>query len=204
MTILKRQVVGIMGSGTDPQPELAIPLATWIAEQNYHLLTGAGEGVMTAASKAFCEVENRQGICIGIVPTEQNNEGQFVAKTGYPNPWVELSITSPLPTFQGANKKQVSRNHICVLSSDVIVALPGNKGTRNEVMLAQKFHKPIILFGWKNIIRDLPRTIERTSDLERVQSFICSHLETCHGANAANPNQLHNQGHNEENPTKQN
>ncbi len=198
------KVIGIMGSGKDPQPELVIPLATWIAEQNYHLLTGAGGGVMTAASKAFCKVENRQGVCIGIVPTESNKQGQFVAKAGYPNPWVELAITTPLTNFKGTSKDQISRNHVCVLSSDVIVALPGNKGTRNEVMLAQKFHKPIILFGWATTIQDLPQTIERTSDLEQVQSFICSHLETIHEANAANPNQSRNQKHNAENPTRQN
>ena len=182
MILLKRKVIGIMGSGKDPQPEFSIPLATWIAKQNYHLLTGAGGGVMTATARAFCGVENRQGICIGIVPTEPNEQGQFVAKPGYPNPWVELAIAVPLPTFQGLDNEQISRNHSCVLSSDLIVALPGNKGTKNEVMLAHKFQKPTILFGWETTT-DLPKNIERTSSLERVKRFILQKIEKANTIN---------------------
>ena len=152
MVFKQRKVVGIMGSGQQPWSEFSIPLAQWIARQNYHLLTGGGSGVMTAAAAAFCQIENRLGICIGIIPTKVNNAGQFIPLNGYPNPWVELSIVTPLDRFDSKHKNKISRNYVCVLSSDVIVALPGADGTKNEVNLAISHGKPIILFGSKPLM----------------------------------------------------
>ena len=169
-----------MGSGKNSWKKFTIPLAQWIAQQNYHLLTGSGTGVMTSASEAFCKVENRQGLCIGIVPTETNKELGFVPKQNYPNPWVEICITTPLATFDGNEPNQISRNHICVLSSDVIVALPGSKGTQNEVNLAIRFQKNIILFGPEKAMRDFPQTIKRTESIEEVQDFIIATLNIKH------------------------
>ena len=166
---MRRKIVGIIGSGTDSWKEYTVPLAQWIAQQNYHLLTGGGTGVMASASEAFCGVPDRKGMCIGIVPTEANNELGFIPKQNYPNPWVEIPIITPLTTFK---PNQISRNHICVLSSDVIVALPESKGTRNEVELAIRFQKPIILFGPEKAMRDFPQTLKRTDSLEEIQDFI--------------------------------
>ena len=164
-----------MGSGTDSWAELTHPLAKWIAQQNYNLLTGSGTGVMASASEAFCKVTNRKGTCIGIVPTEPNNEWGFVPKKNYPNPWVEICITTPLSNFDGNDPNQISRNHICVLSSDVIVALPGSKGTHNEVNLAISFQKPIILFGPEKEMGDFPQILKRTDSIEAVKDFIIEH-----------------------------
>lgn len=164
-----------MGSGRQHWAEFSVPLAQWIAKQDYHLLTGGGTGVMAAASKAFSQVENRTGLCIGIVPTKLNDEKQFIPCDGYPNSWVELPIISPLATFEGGN--QISRNHICILSSDIVVALPGSKGTKNEVDLAILLDKPIILFGFKKEFTDFPPTVERTSSISRVQDFILTYSQ---------------------------
>ncbi len=169
---MRRKIVGIMGSGSNSWAEFTIPLAEWIAQQNYHLLTGGGTGVMATASEAFCKIENRQGSCIGIVPTEPHQELGFVPKKNYPNPWVEIPITTPLPTFKGHDLNQISRNYICVLSSDVIVALPGSKGTQNEVSLAMRFQKPIILFGPEEELQNLPSNITKTDSLKEVKEFI--------------------------------
>ncbi|MGK7899486.1 MAG: DNA-binding protein [Xenococcus sp. (in: cyanobacteria)] len=169
---MRRKIIGIMGSGTNSWAEFTIPLAEWIAQQNYHLLTGSGTGVMATASKAFCQVENRQGSCIGIVPTEPDQTLGFVPKKNYPNPWVEIPIITPLSTFGGDDPNQISRNHICVLSSDVIVALPGNKGTHNEVSLAIRFQKPIILLGAEKELQNFPSSITKTDSLEKVKDFI--------------------------------
>ncbi len=169
---MRRKIVGIMGSGKDSWTEFINPLAEWIAQQNYHLLTGSGTGVMASASEAFCRVQNRKGTCIGIVPTEPNNEFGFVPKKNYPNPWVEICITTPLATFNGTDPNQISRNHVCVLSSDVIVALPGSKGTHNEVNLAIRFQKPIILFGPEKEMRYFPKILKRTDSIEEVKNFI--------------------------------
>lgn len=174
MVLQKRKIIGIMGSGKQAWKEFSHPLADWIAKQNYHLLTGSGGGVMAAASEAFCKVNNRAGLCLGIIPTEINNEGQFIPLNGYPNPWVELCITSPLTNFKEKNPNQITRNYICILSSDVVVALPGDKGTKNEIDLAIRFNKPIILYGWQDQIKDVPQTVEKTNSLERVKDFICA------------------------------
>jgi hypothetical protein len=41
-----------------------------------------------------------------------------------------------------------ARNVINVLSSDVVIALPGGPGTVSEVALALKSGKPVIVLGW--------------------------------------------------------
>jgi uncharacterized protein (TIGR00725 family) len=112
-----------------------------------HLLTGAGQGVMEAVSRGFCLGSNRTGLCIGVVPTLRDDEYGYVPKAGYPNDWIELAISSPLSTFEGVDPHQVSRNHIIIFSSDIVIALPGSKGTLNEVGLARQFKKPLVLFG---------------------------------------------------------
>ncbi|MEM8674830.1 MAG: DNA-binding protein [Cyanobacteria bacterium P01_G01_bin.67] len=175
MVFKQRKVVGIMGSGQEPWQEFSIPLAQWIARQNYHLLTGGGSGVMAAAAAAFCQVEGRSGICIGIIPTELNEQEHYIPLNGYPNPWVELSITTPLTRFNRHNPNQIVRNHICILTSDVIIALPGADGTKNEVNLALNFGKPIILFGSENAMNNFPETIVKTTSLELVKSFVLNH-----------------------------
>lgn len=173
---MRRKVIGIIGSGTKPWTEYSKPLAQWIARQNYNLLTGAGKGVMASASEAFYNVKDRKGICIGIVPTKPDRTLGFIPKDNYPNPWVEIAITSPLPTFDGSVTKGLSRNYICVLSSDLLVALPGNKGTKNEIELAIRFQKPLILFTPETEMLDLPPHLPKTFSLEEVQKFI---IEYC-------------------------
>ena len=169
---MRRKIIGIIGSGVNPWTEYTRPLARWIAKQNYHLLTGAGQGVMKSASEAFAKEENRKGVCLGIVPTIPDLRSGFIAKKNYPNQWVEIPILSPLPTFDGSDADRVSRNYIIVLSSDLLVALPGNIGTRNEINLAIRFQKPIILFAPKSEMLDFPEDLPRTSALDEVQKFI--------------------------------
>lgn len=166
------KTIGIIGSGKQSWKEYSQPLARWIALQNYHLLTGAGKGVMASASEAFYRVEKRKGVCVGIVPTIPHTKLGFIPKENYPNPWVEIAIKSPLPTFDGSDPQQVSRNYICVLSSDLLVALPGNKGTRNEIDLAIRFQKPLILFAPESEMLDFPPHLPRTSSLTEVKKFI--------------------------------
>ena len=175
MVLKQRKVVGIMGSGHQPWTELVQPLARWIAQQNYHLLTGGGSGVMAVAAEAFCQVEPRLGISIGIIPTELNAQGQYIPLIGYPNPGIELSITTPLSRFNHQDPARLSRNHICILTSDVVVALPGDAGTRNEVNLALNYGKPIILFGAASDLKDFPTNVLRTTSLEQVKNFILQH-----------------------------
>jgi len=142
-------IVGVMGASAAAWTEYAAPLGTHLAGRGAHLLTGGGAGTMAAVAAAFCAVRGRRGSSIGILPSRADPRHGFVAREGYPNPWVEIPILTPLGTFAGDDDELVSRNHINVLTADAIVALPGAVGTHNEIRLAQRFGKPIVLFGPK-------------------------------------------------------
>lgn len=169
---MKKLVVGVMGSGTKSWAALAAPLGRAIAEEGYHLLTGGGFGTMTAVSEAFYKTKKRTGLAIGIIPTEADAEGRFNLRSGYPNEFVELPIIVPLGVYDEAKPDAITRNHANILTSDVIVALPGEKGTTNEIGLARRFSKPIILLGSEKDWRELGISFEITESIERVKEFL--------------------------------
>jgi uncharacterized protein (TIGR00725 family) len=163
-------VVGVMGSGTDEHRERSGRLGRWLAEIGVHLLTGGGKGVMSSVSEAFASCPDRRGCVIGILPSDAVGER---AKAGYPNRWVEITIRTHLPLTGDRGLDPMSRNHINVLSSDVIVALPGGAGTASEVALALRYERPIIAFvGSKDEIAGLPDGVPVAGDLEEVQRFV--------------------------------
>lgn len=171
-------IVGVMGSGNDLHEEWAHPLGKLLAEKSVHLLTGAGQGVMTSVSKSFAEEKDRKGLCIGVVPSEQREEQErYFNKAGYPNPYIELAIHSPLGTFGGENAKHVSRNHINIMTSHAVVALPGNVGTLNEVYICLWLKKPVIMFGPDDKFAVFPSDVERTQDITRIGSFLDNVLD---------------------------
>ena len=173
MSTLRIPIIGVMGSHRNEWPELAEPLGAWIAAQGCHLLTGGGAGVMTAAARAFCAVAARAGRSIGVLPTDETPPGIFTPRPGYPNPWIEIPIVTPLSFGEGGT---VSRNHVNILSSDVVVALPGNKGTIDEATLAMKFGKPLLCFGPKAGFADFPHGCAHTDGFDAVTRFLLEHI----------------------------
>jgi len=145
--IQRLPIVGVMGAGTAAWPDFAAPLGAHLAARGVHLLTGGGGGTMAAVAEAFCAVPGRRGISIGILPADPDPVKGFVPRKGYPNPWVELPVVTPLGTFHGTDDALVTRNHANILTADAIVALPGAVGTHNEIRLARRFGKKIVLFG---------------------------------------------------------
>lgn len=139
-------VVGVMGSGTDEHDELAAPLGRVLAEAGVHLLTGGGRGVMEAVSRAFRGVGTRAGLVIGVCPG-RIEKGAYRAPSGYPNPWVEVAIRTHLPDSGVQGRASTSRNHINVLSSDLVIALPGGAGTASEIALAVRYGRPVYSLG---------------------------------------------------------
>jgi uncharacterized protein (TIGR00725 family) len=133
-----------MGSGEERHDALAAPLGRWIARQGCHLLTGGGGGVMAAVSEAFASVPDRQGLVIGVLKGFPAREGGVVSAT--PNRWVEVPIRTHLPLSGVQGTDALSRNHVNVLTSDVVVVLPGAAGTRSEVELAVRYAKPVVAF----------------------------------------------------------
>jgi uncharacterized protein (TIGR00725 family) len=159
---LARHTVGVMGSGVDEHDELARPVGELLAELGVNLLTGGGHGVMTAVSRAFVRSPRASGISIGVIPCASlSNRAR--QKPGYPNPFVELPIFTHLPLSGDEGTADLSRNHINVLTSDAIVALPGGDGTASEVTLARRYGKPVMMF-------------DRAAEIDNVRTFLLSSL----------------------------
>lgn len=149
--IRRIKIIGVMGSGTEPHKRLSEPLGRLIAESGYHLLTGGGYGVMAEVSKAFCAVRERKGFSIGIIRSgnypvlDENSQKRSLIKYAV-NKWVEIPIYTHLPLSGDQGTDYMSRNHINVLASDIVIALPGGPGTYSEVRLRAQYQKPLILF----------------------------------------------------------
>jgi len=149
-------------------------IGRWLATQPVHLLTGGGKGVMTAVSRAFQEAPNRLGLVIGIIPC---GDDPALPKQGYPNPWVELAIHTHLPLSGTCGTEPMSRNHINVLSSNVVIALPGSVGTASETSLALRYRRPIAAFlDKRSDIPNLSPDIPVFTDLAGIQSFVLENL----------------------------
>lgn len=165
-------IVGVMGSGSAAHEERAGALGRWLAAAGVHLLTGGGAGVMSSVSRAFSETQGRLGSVIGVLP------GDPEPPPGYPNPWVEIPIRTHLPSTGRRGADPTSRNHINVLSSDVIVALPGSAGTSSEVRLARAYDRPVVAFlSAPTEIPELPDDVLICETLDCVTRFIAAHLE---------------------------
>jgi len=133
---------------------------------------------MTSVSRAYTEARRERGICIGIVPCADIDH-RARPRNSYPNPFVELPIFTHLPYSGEQGQHDLSRNHINILSSMAIVALPGGSGTASEVELAVKYQKPIIAFTPSEaLVSRFPRTVRRTRQIGEVEAFLEGVLST--------------------------
>ena len=129
---------------------------------------------MAAVSKSFYDTPNRRGLVIGILPCDESLENP---KDGYPNQWVEIPVLTHLPSSGERGTEPMSRNHINVLSSDVIVALSGDAGTLSEVRLAVRYGRPVIAFLESDQeIPGLPNSVSISSSWEGVRTFVITQL----------------------------
>ena len=176
-------IVGVMGSGSRPYLERTTALGGWLAECGVHLLTGGGGGVMAAVSRSFHDTPNRRGLVIGVLPCDESLKEP---RDGYPNPWVEIRVLTHLPLSGERGIEPASRNHINILTSDVIVALPGDAGTGSEVRLAVRYERPIIAFVESDQeIPGLPNSVSISSSLAGVRTFVMRQLEDFLGSTGA-------------------
>ena len=168
----RRPVVGVMGSSSRSYEDLAGPLGRWLASVGVHLLTGGGVGTMEAVSRAFAQVRPRDGLVVGVLPADLP-DGIAVPRPGYPNPSVELAIYTHLPLSGISGTDARSRNHINILSSDVVIVLPGNEGTESEMTLAVRYRKPVIaFFGDHQVDWQPPEGVPVARTLADVQAFV--------------------------------
>jgi uncharacterized protein (TIGR00725 family) len=165
-----------MGSGTEGHASLAGDVGRLLARLNVHLLTGGGQGVMLEVSRAFTECRDREGSVLGILPCARDDPG-CAPKPGYPNPWVEIAIATHLPLSGERGQEAMSRNHVNVLTSDVVIALPGGSGTSCETRLALRYVRPIVAYlGPQGAIPDLDPRIPTAADLGELEAFLRKHL----------------------------
>jgi uncharacterized protein (TIGR00725 family) len=122
-------VVGVMGGAVvSPDVEkLAEELGAALARAGYVVLTGGRPvGVMAAASRA---AHRAGGLVVGVLP---GADAEGCA------PGVDIAIATSLGD---------GRNLLNVLSSDVLIALPGGAGTLSEIALAVKNQRPLVLLA---------------------------------------------------------
>ena len=182
---LGRPVVGVMGSGSARHAHLAEPLGLALARMGVHMLTGGGAGVMESISRAFAAVPGREGLVIGILPAGDTRPGRGDADpgtpAGYPNPWVELAIRTHLDARGDDGSGIRSRNHINILSSDVVIALPGSAGTASEVELAIRYRRPLILLGDTARAERLSVPVPSTESVDEAVEFVRRTLQMVSG-----------------------
>ena len=174
-----------MGSGSAPHAHLAEPLGRALARMGVHLLTGGGSGVMESVSRAFCAVSRREGLVIGILPAGDARPDRPDADPGtppgYPNPWVELAVRTHLDARGDDGSGIRSRNHINILSCDVVIALPGSSGTASEVELAIRYRRPLILLGDTIRAERLPVSVPTAESVDEAVEFVRQALQTATG-----------------------
>jgi len=141
--VRKLPIVAVFGQGSRIDPvraDLARAVGAMVARLGAHLLTGGGYGVMEAAAEGFVRIADRPGLSIGIVPRRADGPldqpNRDAEGRPYPNAYVEIAIMTPLPPRAADWRTTPARNHINVFTADAIVALPGGKGTRNELAMA--------------------------------------------------------------------
>ena len=174
--MLSSVTIGVLGSGTDEHDDLAHDVGTLLAGLGVNLLTGGGQGVMASVSRAFSHAPRRRGVCIGIIPCVSEEE-RAKPRIGYPNEFVELAIYTHLPYSGMRGKDELSRNHINVLSSAALIALPGGHGTSAEVELALDYGKPLIAFARDAaLVKHFPAAVLRASTIGRVEEFVRRHV----------------------------
>ena len=131
---------------------------------------------MTSVSRAFVDTRRKCGICIGIIPC-LDEEHRDIPKDGYPNEYIELPIYTHLFLSGTMGKDDKSRNHINILSSNAIIALPGGPGTVSEIELALQYNKPIIAFAQnENKIAHFPKNVRRVYNIKDVESFLVNQI----------------------------
>jgi len=136
---------------------------------------------MAAVSKAFYDTPDRKGLVIGVLPGDESAEESKYRyprqKDEYPNQWVEIPVQTHLFLSGEHGTESLSRNHINVLTSDVVVVLPGGPGTLSEVELAVRYERPVIAFVESDDeICGLPNSVATSASLEGEQKFVEAQL----------------------------
>lgn len=125
-----RTVIGVMGGGSCDEATRADAreLGRLVAEAGWVLLNGGrAAGVMAASAEGAATAG---GLVIGVLPDDD---------------WQGIADGVDVPILTGLGD---ARNVVNVLSSRVVVALPGGAGTVSEVALALKGRRPVVTLSF--------------------------------------------------------
>lgn len=126
---------------------------------------------MEAVARAYLEARPERGISIGVLPASRTDVSR--APPGYPNRYVQLVLCTHLPDRGRQGHLPTSRNHINVLSSDVLIALPGAFGTESEVRLAVEYGKPLAVYSFEEaLVSRFPASVLRLRTHSEVENFL--------------------------------
>lgn len=124
-----RTIIGVMGGAeaSAATERTAQEVGRLVAEQDWVLLNGGRHAGVMAASAAGARAAG--GLVVGVLPDEHTHG-------------MSLDVDIPILTGMGD-----ARNIINVLSSRVVIALPGGAGTISEVAHALKLGRPVVVLG---------------------------------------------------------
>ncbi len=125
--------------------EIAKRVGELLAEKGVIVINGGMGGVMEAVSMG---VRNGKGITVGLIPSESKDEGN-------------AALTARIAT--GMTKEE--RRALVVKSSDAIITISGEEGTKEEARLAQKNGIPVVT---------IPSTGGTAKELSESEEFLQS------------------------------
>ncbi|MDD3631295.1 MAG: TIGR00725 family protein [Atribacterota bacterium] len=162
--LIRKFIIGVMGGSQFVSPDdeqYAYQVGAMVAQEGWILLNGGrASGVMEASARG---AKDNGGLTIGILPVDDAG-------------WASRYIDIPIVTGIG-----MARNIINVLSSDIIIALPGSAGTISEIAMALKYNKIAILFRFDagEWLRPFQKEekVFFINEIEELRTFIKKKLE---------------------------
>lgn len=125
----------------------AVEIGRKLAEENFLVFCGGGEGVMEAISKG---VHEKDGTVIGILKGRELAEG---------NDYLTIPIATGV---------DIARNAILAYNCDAAIAISGKYGTMSEIAYAFQLEKPVI--GFKTW--DINHVVKADSPVDVIQKLI--------------------------------
>jgi len=131
-------VIGTKGAGkawSDEVSEDAFRVGRLVVEAGFDLVTGGMGGVMSVSAEGCRSVGGR---CIGLLPGEDHTKA---------NP----HLTNVMPTGIG-----LARNSLTALAGSAVIALPGGRGTLEEISFALDYLRPVMAWPYWAWLHDAP------------------------------------------------
>ena len=149
---IKKIQIAVLGSHRDNLPkeiyELTYKIGTFVAQNNFVLITGASSGISKYAAKG---AKDNKGFVVAVSPRNNSQD-----KTKFT---IDESDSDAI-IYTGMGYK--GRNIITVRSADVVIIVNGGFGTLNEVAIAEGENKVIItLLGSGGCADMLPGIFEK-------------------------------------------